>query len=107
MPCQGGLCRTHGARVKRCRHPGGCAKYAQRGGVCFTHGADRATCGHVGCTKNARKGGFCYRHSSAAAAARAPPSLPPFAARTLTVEEIGASISMTSRLGGATVTMYV
>ena len=62
---KGGVCITHGAikERKRCSH-GGCTKQAIKGGVCVTHGAKVKLCSVEGCTKQFKKGGVCYRHRS-------------------------------------------
>ena len=60
---KGGFCVTHGAKVKRCNHEG-CTKQAQKGGVCITHGAEVKRCSFEGCSTQSRKGGVCYRHCS-------------------------------------------
>jgi hypothetical protein len=36
---KGGVCVTHGAKVKRCTFEGGCTNQAKKGGVCITHGS--------------------------------------------------------------------
>ena len=63
----GGVCASHGAKVKRktCSYEG-CTKYARKGGVCTKHGAEgkKYTCSHEGCTKLARKGGVCWNHGA-------------------------------------------
>ena len=60
---QGGVCRRHGAVIKRCSSEG-CTNQAQNGGVCIRHGAKKTHkfCSHAGCTKYAQKRGFCCRH---------------------------------------------
>lgn len=60
---QAGVCRRHGAVIKRCSRDG-CTNQAQNGGVCIRHGAKKThkTCSHAGCTKYAQKRGFCCRH---------------------------------------------
>jgi hypothetical protein len=55
---KGGVCITHGAKVKRCSFVG-CNKYAQKGGVCITHGAEVKRCNFDGCTNHVKKGGVC------------------------------------------------
>ena len=60
-----GVCVTHGAETKRCSFEG-CTNQAKKGGVCWTHGAKvtKKQCSIDGCTSNAKKGGVCYRHRS-------------------------------------------
>ena len=60
---KGGVCITHGMRAKRCSHKG-CANRAVEGGVCITHGARTKLCSHEGCAKRAQKGGLCRRHGA-------------------------------------------
>ena len=64
---QGGVCKRHGAKVKRYRYEcsaDGCTNKAQKGGVCRRHGAKVKLCNWIGCTKHAVKGGVCYRHGA-------------------------------------------
>lgn len=42
----------------------GCTNQVVKGGVCVTHGAKLKQCSLDGCTNNAKKGGLCYRHRS-------------------------------------------
>ena len=44
----GGLCKRHGAEVKRCKHEG-CTNLARKGGVCVSHGAKVKICRYEGC----------------------------------------------------------
>ena len=38
----------------------GCTNQVQKGGVCVTHGAKVKTCKHGGCANRVQKGGVCY-----------------------------------------------
>ena len=64
----GGLCKRHGAKVKRwvCKEPG-CDKNAHAGGNCWRHTRvkwERRRCQHPGCNKLGLKNGcLCVRHS--------------------------------------------
>jgi hypothetical protein len=60
---KGGVCKTHGAKVKRCSHTG-CTNGAVKGGVCVTHGAKKKQCRHEGCTNFFMKGGVCITHGA-------------------------------------------
>ena len=60
---QGGVCKRHGAKVKRCSSEG-CTNLAQNGGVCVKHGAKVKRCSSEGCTNIALKGGMCMRHGA-------------------------------------------
>jgi len=42
----------------------GCTNQVQNGGVCRRHGAKVKRCSSVGCTKQAQKGGVCIRHGA-------------------------------------------
>ena len=63
---KGGVCVTHGAKVKRCSFEG-CTNIVVKGGVCVTHGAKQKAkkrCNHEGCTNGAIKGGVCWTHGA-------------------------------------------
>ena len=51
--------------MKRCSHEG-CTNQYIKGGVCVTHGAKVKVkrCSHDGCAKQARKGGVCMGHDA-------------------------------------------
>ncbi len=77
---KGGVCITHGATKKRCSIKG-CANGSKKRGVYITHGAWAKCCSDKGCTKQARKGGLCHRHgkySIASAAQNRTARPPPF-----------------------------
>jgi hypothetical protein len=59
----GGVCVTHGAKVKRCSFKG-CINRAIKGGVCITHGAMKNRCSSKGCTNQVQKGGVCITHGA-------------------------------------------
>jgi hypothetical protein len=61
----GGVCITHGAKLKRCSSEG-CPNRAVKGGVCKRHGAvvERKKCSAEDCTNLAVKGGVCHRHGA-------------------------------------------
>jgi hypothetical protein len=59
----GGVCITHGAKVKECSHDG-CTNGVIKGGVCVTHGAKRKRCSFEGCTNHVVKGGLCWTHGA-------------------------------------------
>ena len=63
---KGGVCVTHGAKVthKRCSFEG-CNNQVKKGGVCITHGAKtKKRCSHEGCTNGVMKGGVCVTHGA-------------------------------------------
>ena len=60
---KGGVCITHGAKLKRYSHAG-CKNKAQKGGVCITHGAEVKLCNFKGCNNQAKKGGVCITHGA-------------------------------------------
>jgi hypothetical protein len=59
----GGVCVTHGAKVKQCSFKG-CTKQARIGGVCITHGATVKGCSVKGCPNGAIKSGVCITHGA-------------------------------------------
>ena len=63
---KGGVCITHGAKVKAIKHcsHGGCTNQSKKGGVCITHGAKKKRCSFEGCTKVSAKGGVCITHGA-------------------------------------------
>ena len=60
---QGGVCRRHGAKTKRCCVQG-CTNQVVKGGVCIKHGAKRKLCSSEGCTNKAHREGVCMRHGA-------------------------------------------
>jgi len=66
---QGGLCVSHGAKVKKCSLPG-CNNYAKKAGLCRAHGPARKKCDHERCTKLAVQGGRCLSHGKGREALR-------------------------------------
>jgi hypothetical protein len=56
---------------------GGCKNQAVQGGVCVTHGAKVKGCSFEGCTSNAQKGGVCCRHRSRSSNANDNPTQQP------------------------------
>jgi hypothetical protein len=60
---QGGLCISHGAKRKLCRHAG-CDKNVKKAGLCSTHGPARKRCDDDGCNKVAVQGGRCIAHGA-------------------------------------------
>lgn len=69
---QGGVCLTHGAKVKLCTHVDPdtgdiCTKQAKKGGVCITHGAEVKRCTFAGgCNNHAIRDGVCITHGAGA-----------------------------------------
>ena len=69
---QGGVCLTHGAKVRLCSHidPDSgaiCTKQAKKGGVCITHGAEVKRCTYAGgCNNHAIRDGVCITHGAGA-----------------------------------------
>ena len=64
---QGGLCTKHGAKRKKCSHPG-CKNMPARQGVCVKHGATYDPCVFVDasgkrCTLQKREGQYCKAHN--------------------------------------------
>jgi len=70
----GGVCKRHGAKIKRCNSEG-CTNQVVKGGVCHRHGAKRkraktktkikrcsCSCSREGCTNQVRQKGVCMRH---------------------------------------------
>jgi hypothetical protein len=49
---KGGVCVTHGAKIKQCSYEG-CNNKVKKGGVCVTHGAKKKQCSFEGCTNGA------------------------------------------------------
>lgn len=60
---QGGLCISHGAKRKTCKHPG-CIKNVKKAGLCSTHGPARKRCEAEDCNKVAVQGGRCVAHGA-------------------------------------------
>jgi hypothetical protein len=60
---QGGLCISHGAKRKCCKHPG-CNKNVKKAGLCSTHGPARKRCDEGKCQKVAVQGGRCIAHGA-------------------------------------------
>jgi hypothetical protein len=60
---QGGLCISHGAKRKCCKHPG-CDKNVKKAGLCSTHGPARKRCDEGKCQKVAVQGGRCIAHGA-------------------------------------------
>ena len=58
-----GLCKQHGAQIKRCSSKG-CINQAQRGGVFAMHGAKVKQCSSEGCTNKVVNGRAWIRHWS-------------------------------------------
>jgi hypothetical protein len=60
---RGGVCVTHGAKMKHCSQEG-CSNYARTGGVCHRHGAlaKLKRCSRKGCANFSQKAGLCRRH---------------------------------------------
>jgi len=58
---QGGVCVSHGAKVKQCSSEG-CTNKVVNGGVCKKHGAKLKRCSKEGCSNKAFKGGVCWSH---------------------------------------------
>ena len=61
----GGVCKRHGAKVKRCSKEA-CTNQAVKGGACIKHGAKiiRKRCSREGCTNKVVQGGFCTKHGA-------------------------------------------
>jgi len=60
---QGGLCISHGAKRKTCKHFG-CTKNVKKAGLCSTHGPARKRCENDNCNKVAVQGGRCIAHGA-------------------------------------------
>jgi len=60
---QEGLCKQHGAQIKRCSSKG-CINQAQRGGVFAMHGAKVKQCSSEGCTNKVVNGRAWIRYWS-------------------------------------------
>lgn len=77
---EGGCSITQGAVVvlKRCSSHEGCTNIVQRGGVCVTHGAKVKQCSHKGCANQSNIVGLCWKHGGKkkCAATRGVPAYP-------------------------------
>ena len=58
----GGVCRKHGAKLKRCSVDG-CENKSVKCGVCLKHGAEYKSCSVDGCENKSQKDGVCKKHA--------------------------------------------